>query len=104
MDSDNKPCIGYYTGSKTYNGVGFAKRRLCDNGENSSEKWDCEIVPASGNTSSKFTVGNTVYVEGNNNTWQNSTVTEDGVKMKDCDAVLGFQTKSMDVVFLKSAK
>ena len=102
MDSDNKPCIGYYTGAKTYNGVGFAKRRKCDINGTSTEMWDCEVIPASGSTSAKYTVGNTVYVEGNNNTWKNSNVTEDNVAMKDCDAAIGFQTKSMDVVFLKS--
>jgi hypothetical protein len=66
------------------------------------------IVPAviSGDENHFITGGELVYVEGKSGSWseiQNKdTVNE--VNTADCDAIVGFNTGRMDVVFLKSEK
>ena len=98
------PCISWLNSEGTANGVKYALLRDVDIGAGKTERlWDVQIVPAV--KDHYVSGGELVYVEGKSGSW---TATEDSgenkVSMGDCDAVVGFNTGRMDVVFLKSEK
>ena len=93
------PCVSWLNSEGTSNGVKYALLRDVDCGDaDKKELWDVQVVPA---VKGNYVVGGeTVYTEGNKG-WSAS---EDGVNTKDCDAIIGYNTGRMDVLFLKSAK
>ncbi|MBD5428902.1 MAG: hypothetical protein HDR39_06205 [Treponema sp.] len=93
------PCVSWLNSEGTSNGVKYALLRDVDCGDTGTKKlWDVQVVPA---VKGNYVVGGeTVYTEGNKG-W---TATEDTVPTKDCDAIIGYNTGRMDVLFLKSAK
>ena len=97
------PCVSWLNSEGTENGVKYALLRDVDTGNGITKNlWDVQIVPAVVDGGSHYVSGGElVYVEGKSGSW---SVTEDGVSMADCDAVVGFNTGRMDVVFLKSEK
>ena len=100
-DSGYVPCVSWLNSEGTANGVKYALLRNVDTGDGNTESlWDVQIVPAVVDGGNHYvTGGELVYVEGKSGSWN---ATEDGVSMGDCDAVVGFNTGRMDVVFLKS--
>ena len=108
------PCVSWLNSEGTANGVKYALLRDVDTGSGSTESlWDVQIVPAvvdvdGGNH--YVSGGELVYVEGKSGSWEaiedsgSGEATEGSVSMGDCDAVVGFNTGRMDVVFLKSEK
>ena len=97
--TDYTPCVSFLNSEGTANGVKYAVLRAVDIGEKETEsKWDTMIVPAvSGNY---VTGGEYIYTEGNSGSWN----TTDEVATADCDAIIGYNTGRMDVLFLKSEK
>lgn len=97
------PCVSWLNSEGTANGVKYALLRDVDTGSGSTESlWDVQIVPAVVDGGNHYVSGGElVYVEGKSGSWE---ATEDGVSMNACDAVVGFNTGRMDVVFLKSEK
>lgn len=97
------PCVSWLNSEGTANGVKYALLRDVDTGSGSTESlWDVQIVPAVVDGGNHYVSGGElVYVEGKSGSW---SATEDSVSMGDCDAVVGFNTGRMDVVFLKSEK
>ena len=94
------PCVSWLNSEGTENGVKYALLRDVDTGNGITKNlWDVQIVPAV--KDHYVSGGELVYVEGKSGSW---SVTEGGVSMADCDAVVGFNTGRMDVVFLKSEK
>ncbi|MDE5613801.1 MAG: hypothetical protein K2I74_04030, partial [Treponemataceae bacterium] len=93
------PCVSWLNSEGTSNGVKYALLRDVDCGDaDKKELWDVQVVPA---VKGNYVVGGeTVYTEGRNG-W---TATEGGVSTGDCDAIIGYNTGRMDVLFLKSAK
>ena len=93
------PCVSWLNSEGTSNGVKYALLRDVDCGDaGKKELWDVQVVPA---VKGNYVVGGeTVYTEGRNG-W---TATEGGVSTGDCDAIIGYNTGRMDVLFLKSAK
>lgn len=104
-DSGYVPCVSWLNSEGTANGVKYALLRNVDTGDGNTESlWDVQIVPAvvdKGNQNHYVSGGELVYVEGKSGSWNAS---EDSVSMAECDAVVGFNTGRMDVVFLKSEK
>ncbi|MDY5764965.1 MAG: hypothetical protein SPK10_09260, partial [Treponema sp.] len=109
-DTTYVPCISWLNSEGTANGVKYALLRDVDIGVDvdtgavkTESRWDVQIVPAV--KDHYVSGGELVYVEGKSGSW---TATEDSgenkVSMGDCDAVVGFNTGRMDVVFLKSEK
>ena len=102
------PCVSWLNSEGTENGVKYALLRDVDTGKEKPESlWDVQIVPAV--KDHYVSGGELVYVEGKAAGWKvpndkGEIVKEDGVSMADCDAVVGFNTGRMDVVFLKSEK
>lgn len=106
-DSGYVPCVSWLNSEGTANGVKYALLRNVDTGnENTESLWDVQIVPAVVDGGNHYvTGGELVYVEGKSAGWkEGEIVKEDGVSMAECDAVVGFNTGRMDVVFLKSEK
>ena len=99
------PCVSWLNSEGTEDGVKYALLRDVDTGDGKTESlWDVQIVPDvvdKGNQNHYVSGGELVYVEGKSGSWN---ATEDGVSMGECDAVVGFNTGRMDVVFLKSEK
>ena len=97
------PCVSWLNSEGTANGVKYALLRDVDTGSGSTESlWDVQIVPAVVDGGNHYVSGGElVYVEGKSGSW---SATEDNVSIGDCDAVVGFNTGRMDVVFLKSEK
>ena len=92
------PCVSFLNSEGTANGVKYSILRNVDTGNGTSEVWDTMIVPAvSGNY---VTGGEYIYTEGNSGSW--NTTYE--VATADCDAIIGYNTGRMDVLFLKSEK
>lgn len=101
------PCVSWLNSEGTANGVKYAVLRDVDTGATKDGKvsngepevksaWDTMIVPA---VEGHFISGGEyVYVEGNPGSW---SVT-DGVSTGECDAIIGYNTGRMDVLFLKS--
>ena len=106
-DSGYVPCVSWLNSEGTANGVKYALLRKVDTGNGNTESlWDVQIVPAVVDGGNHYVSGGElVYVEGKSGSWN---ATEDSgenkVSMGDCDAVVGFNTGRMDVVFLKSEK
>ncbi|MDY3873345.1 MAG: hypothetical protein SOZ30_09285, partial [Roseburia lenta] len=102
-DSTYVPCISWLNSEGTANGVKYALLRDVDIGAGKTKSlWDVQIVPAVVDGGNHYVSGGEfVYVEGKSGSWN---ATEDSVSMADCDAVVGFNTGRMDVVFLKSEK
>ena len=99
------PCVAFLNSEGTANGVKYALLRDVDtskDGKTTTESlWDTMIVPAVVSGGNHYvTGGELVYVEGKSGSWN---VTDD-VNTADCDAIVGFNTGRMDVVFLKSEK
>lgn len=99
------PCVSWLNSEGTANGVKYAVLRDVDTGASSGDEietvsaWDTMIVPAvQGNYVSG---GELVYVEGKSGSW---SAAEDSVNTADCDAVVGYNTGRMDVLFLKTEK
>ena len=106
-DSGFVPCVSWLNSEGTANGVKYALLRNVDTGDGNTESlWDVQIVPAVVDGGNHYvTGGELVYVEGKSAGWkEGEIVKEDGVSMAECDAVVGFNTGRMDVVFLKSEK
>ena len=106
--TDYVPCVAFLNSEGTANGVKYSLLRDVDTGlrnkdtGDSTEKlWDTMVVPAvvSGGENHYITGGELVYVEGKSGSWD---VEDDGVDTAECDAIVGFNTGRMDVVFLKS--
>ena len=97
------PCVAFLNSEGTANGVKYSILRNVDTGKEKPEsRWDTMIVPAVISGGNHYVSGGElVYVEGKSGSW---STTDDGVEMADCDAVVGFNTGRMDVVFLKSKK
>ena len=97
------PCVAFLNSEGTANGVKYSLLRNVDTGAAKPEKlWDTMVVPAVVSGGNHYvTGGELVYVEGKSGSWN---VTDDGVNTADCDAIVGFNTGRMDVVFLKSEK
>ena len=97
------PCVSWLNSEGTANGVKYALLRKVDTGNGNTESlWDVQIVPAVVDGGNHYVSGGElVYVEGKSGSWD---AEEDNVSMADCDAVVGFNTGRMDVVFLKSEK
>lgn len=97
------PCVSWLNSEGTANGVKYALLRSVDTGNGNTESlWDVQIVPAVVDGGNHYVSGGElVYVEGKSGSWD---AEEDNVSMADCDAVVGFNTGRMDVVFLKSEK
>ena len=97
------PCVSFLNSEGTANGVKYALLRSVDTGDGeASSKWDTMIVPAvSGNY---VTGGEYIYTEGYNGWTANSSDVTDNVNTADCDAIIGYNTGRMDVLFLKSEK
>ena len=93
------PCVSWLNSEGTANGVKYAVLRTVDKGDNiTALLWDTMIVPA---VKDNFvTGGEYIYTEGYNG-W---TVTDDSVNTAKCDAIIGYNTGRMDVLFLKSEK
>ena len=105
-DTTYVPCISWLNSEGTANGVKYALLRDVDIGVDvdtgavkTESRWDVQIVPAV--KDHYVSGGELVYVEGKSGSWD---AEEDNVSMADCDAVVGFNTGRMDVVFLKSEK
>ena len=105
-DTTYVPCISWLNSEGTANGVKYALLRDVDIGVDvdtgavkTESRWDVQIVPAV--KDHYVSGGELVYVEGKSGSWDSE---EDNVSMADCDAVVGFNTGRMDVVFLKSEK
>ena len=101
------PCVSWLNSEGTANGVKYALLRNVDTGNGNTESlWDVQIVPAVVYGGNHYVSGGElVYVEGKAAGWkEGEIVKEDGVSMAECDAVVGFNTGRMDVVFLKSEK
>ncbi len=106
-DSGYVPCVSWLNSEGTANGVKYALLRNVDTGNGNTESlWDVQIVPAVVYGGNHYVSGGElVYVEGKAAGWkEGEIVKEDGVSMAECDAVVGFNTGRMDVVFLKSEK
>ena len=106
-DSGYVPCVSWLNSEGTANGVKYALLRNVDTGNGNTESlWDVQIVPAVVDGGNHYVSGGElVYVEGKSAGWkEGEIVKEDGVSMAECDAVVGFNTGRMDVVFLKSEK
>lgn len=99
-DGSYVPCVSWLNSEGTANGVKYAVLRDVDTGNAETESlWDVQIVPAvQGNYVSG---GELVYVEGKSGSWN---AAEDSVNTADCDAVVGYNTGRMDVLFLKTEK
>lgn len=97
------PCVSWLNSEGTANGVKYALLRDVDIGAGKTKSlWDVQIVPAVIKDGSHYVSGGElVYVEGKSGSWE---AKEDGVSTADCDAIVGFNTGRMDVVFLKSEK
>lgn len=97
------PCVAFLNSEGTANGVKYSLLRDVDTGDGTKELWDTMVVPAvvSGDENHYITGGELVYVEGKSGSWN---ATEGDVNTADCDAIVGFNTGRMDVVFLKSEK
>ena len=102
------PCVAFLNSEGTANGVKYSLLRNVDTGllnedtgDTTEALWDTMVVPAvvSGGENHYITGGELVYVEGKSGLWD---VEDDGVNTKECDAIVGFNTGRMDVVFLKS--
>lgn len=106
------PCVSWLNSEGTANGVKYAVLRDVDQGATATDvegnttasngaititsAWETMIVPAvNGNY---VTGGEYIYTEGYNG-WTN---TDDGVDTSTCDAIIGYNTGRMDVLFLKS--
>ena len=107
-DTNYVPCVAFLNSEGTANGVKYSLLRNVDTGDGTKALWDTMIVPAviSGGENHYITGGELVYVEGKSGSWSvtqdKDTVNE--VNTADCDAIVGFNTGRMDVVFLKSEK
>mgnify|MGYP002624449382 CR=1 FL=1 len=106
--TDNKyatytPCVSFLNSEGTANGVKYAILRSVDTGDGAlSSMWDTMIVPAvSGNY---VTGGEYIYTEGFNGWTENSADITDSVNTAECDAIIGYNTGRMDVLFLKREK
>lgn len=108
---DYIPCVAFLNSEGTENGVKYSVLRTVDLGGEvdsdgkvgsnikKAEYWDTMIVPAvSGNYVSG---GEFIFVEGKSGSWNQS---EGGVATGECDAIVGYNTGRMDVLFLKSKK
>lgn len=98
------PCVAFLNSEGTANGVKYALLRDVDTSAKGIGKteslWDTMIVPAVVSGGNHYvTGGELVYVEGKSGSWE---IEDDGVNTADCDAIVGFNTGRMDVVFLKS--
>ena len=103
------PCVAFLNSEGTANGVKYSLLRDVDTGlrdvdtgaAKPEKLWDTMVVPAvvSGGENHYITGGELVYVEGKSGSWSE---TQDTVNTADCDAIVGFNTGRMDVVFLKS--
>lgn len=109
--TDYVPCVAFLNSEGTANGVKYSLLRDVDTGLRDEDTgdaileklWDTMVVPAvvSGGENHYITGGELVYVEGKSGLWD---VENDGVDTAECDAIVGFNTGRMDVVFLKSEK
>lgn len=111
------PCVSWLNSEGTANGVKYAVLRTVDQGAAATSAddgtvtlnelqetslWDTMIVPAvKGNF---VTGGEYIYTEGFNGWTANSSDVTDSVNTADCDAIIGYNTGRMDVLFLKSEK
>ena len=95
------PCVSWLNSEGTANGVKYAILRSVDKGDNNiASLWDTMIVPAvKGNF---VTGGEYIYTEGFNGWTENSADITDSVNTAECDAIIGYNTGRMDVLFLKS--
>ncbi|MBR4449852.1 MAG: hypothetical protein IKS30_06580, partial [Treponema sp.] len=95
------PCVSWLNSEGTANGVKYALLRTVDiGGGETASRWDTMIVPAvSGNY---VTGGEYIYTEGYNGWTANSANITDSVNTAKCDAIIGYNTGRMDVLFLKS--
>ncbi len=95
------PCVSFLNSEGTANGVKYALLRTVDiGGGETASRWDTMIVPAvKGNY---VTGGEYIYTEGYNGWTANSSDVTDSVNTADCDAIIGYNTGRMDVLFLKS--
>ena len=104
------PCVSWLNSEGTENGVKYALLRNVDIGVDvdtgavkTESRWDVQIVPAV--KDHYVSGGELVYVEGKSGSWNATEDSDENkVSMGDCDAVVGFNTGRMDVVFLKSEK
>lgn len=100
------PCVSFLNSEGTENGVKFSMLRTVDEGyeidngvlaatATETKAWDTYVVPAvKGNF---VTGGEYIYTEGFNG-WTK----QDTVKTSECDAIIGYNTGRMDVLFLKN--